>query len=203
MAVNPRAGDERAAPGRSAPFRTGKPGRFVLMGILYAFVAVMLLGYCYMLAMGLGVLGLARLIPLYALTISSLVTIFFTFLKANGSLFGCRDHELITAAAGSDRTVITSRFAVLYLFNFVFSLGCYGGYGSSLHTLCSRSFALDLLGGRNPSGESDSHYSGLHCSGAGGSGFFPLPLQQCGLYSPDAGNGNGHIGVFIPAGGYG
>ncbi len=110
---------------------TGKPGRFVLMGILYAFVAVMLLGYCYMLAMGLGVLGLARLIPLYALTISSLVTIFFTFLKANGSLFGCRDHELITALPVPTWTVITSRFAVLYLFNFVFSLGVMGVMGAA------------------------------------------------------------------------
>ncbi len=111
--------------------RKGKTGRFVLMGILYVFLAVLLLSYCYILAVGLGALGLSRLIPLYALTVSSLVTIFFTFLKANGSLFGCRDHELLTALPVPAWAVISSRFAVLYLFNFVFSLGVMGVMGAA------------------------------------------------------------------------
>ena len=106
--------------------RKEKTGRFVLMGMLYVLLAVMLLGYCYMLAAGLGALGLSRLIPLYALTISSLVTIFFTFLKANGTLFGCRDYELLTALPVPTWVVISSRFAVLYLFNAIFSLGVMG-----------------------------------------------------------------------------
>lgn len=103
--------------------------RFAMMGVLYALLAGFLLWYCYMLAKSLGMIGLARLIPLYALTVSSVMTLFFTFLKANGVLFGCRDYELLAALPVPSGTVIGSRFAVMYLYNMFLSLGVMGAMG--------------------------------------------------------------------------
>ncbi len=103
--------------------------RFWALGVLYVGLAAMLLWYCYMLAAGLGMIGLSRLIPLYAITLGSLVTIFFTFLKANGVLFGCRDYELLTALPVPTVLVISSRFVVMYLFNMALSVGVMAAMG--------------------------------------------------------------------------
>lgn len=109
----------------------GKRGRFVMMGAAYVILAVVLLGYCYLLGAGLGAVGLPGLIPLYAMTVSSLMTLFFTFLKANGMLFGCRDYELLAALPVPTSVVLSSRFAVMYLYNMVFSLGVMAAMGIS------------------------------------------------------------------------
>lgn len=112
--------------------KTGKEKmRYLLMGGLYLFVAAMLLFYCYLLAAGLLAVGLARLIPLYAVTMGGLFTLFFTFLKANGMLFGCRDYELLTALPIPPAVVITSRFAVMYLFNLGLCVGVMAAMGAA------------------------------------------------------------------------
>lgn len=111
--------------------RSGGRLRFLALGALYAGLAAMLLWYCYMLAAGLGMIGLARLIPLYAITLGSVATIFFTFLKANGVLFGCRDYELLTALPVPTVMVISSRFVVMYLFNMALSVGVMAAMGAA------------------------------------------------------------------------
>lgn len=110
---------------------SGKRLRFAGLGILYLAVAALLLWYCYMIAFGLGAVGLARLIPLYAMTLGSLVTVFFTFLKAGGMLFGCRDYDLLAALPVPTGVLIGSRFAVMYLFNTVFSAGVMAAMGAA------------------------------------------------------------------------
>lgn len=103
--------------------------RFAALGGLYVLVAAMMLWYCYIMAAGLAAVGLVRLIPLYAITVAGLATIFFTFLKANGVLFGCRDYELLTALPIRTGVVLSSRFAVMYLLNTLFSLGVMAAMG--------------------------------------------------------------------------
>ena len=112
--------------------KTGKEQmRYLFMGVLYLFVAAVLLFYCYILAAGLSAVGLARLIPLYAVTMGGLFTLFFTFLKANGMLFGCRDYELLTALPIPPAVVITSRFVVMYLFNLGLCVGVMAAMGAA------------------------------------------------------------------------
>ncbi|MCI8401971.1 MAG: hypothetical protein HFI38_07810 [Lachnospiraceae bacterium] len=96
---------------------------FAAMGMVYIFLAALIVWYCYTMAVGLKMVGLARLIPLYAVTMGGLATIFFTFLKANGVLFGCRDYDLLMALPVPVSVTITSRFATMYIFNTVCSLG--------------------------------------------------------------------------------
>lgn len=108
-----------------------RKSRFLFLALAYVLVGVMLLGYCYLLGAGLGTLGLSGLIPMYALTVSGLMTLFFTFLKANGVLFGCRDYELLTALPVPTWAVITSRFLIMYLFNSVFSLAVMAAMGAA------------------------------------------------------------------------
>ena len=52
----------------------------VSMGILGVILAI----YSYMIGYGLGSMGMAEVIPSYALAITSIVTLFFTAIKANG-----------------------------------------------------------------------------------------------------------------------
>ena len=61
----------------------------VSMGILGVILAI----YSYMIGYGLGSMGMAEVIPSYALAITSIVTLFFTAIKANGVLFAYKDYE--------------------------------------------------------------------------------------------------------------
>ena len=71
--------------------------RNIAMGVLYIFLAIVLAGYCFAISYGYSYLGMSYVVPGYALMITSIVILFFTFLKTNGILFSTRDYDMLTA----------------------------------------------------------------------------------------------------------
>ncbi|MCR1839706.1 permease [Murimonas intestini] len=89
----------------------------VSMGILGVILAI----YSYMIGYGLGSMGMAEVIPSYALAITSIVTLFFTAIKANGVLFAYKDYDILMALPVKTSTVIASRFLTMYVLNLIFT----------------------------------------------------------------------------------
>ncbi|QWG30243.1 permease [Bacillus mycoides] len=94
----------------------------ILLTASIALVGVMLMLYCGASAYGLVKLGISEIIPVYALVISSVLTLFFTIFKANGEIFAFKDYDLLMSLPIRVSTVITSRFLYLYLLNTIFSI---------------------------------------------------------------------------------
>ena len=73
-------------------------------------------------AASLARLGMADLIPAYAAAACGIAALFFTLLKTNGFLFGFRDYDLLMSLPVSTESVVASRFLMVYLNNFIYSL---------------------------------------------------------------------------------
>ena len=99
----------------------GRPSKIILMVFVALCVVGVLSGYTVLLATGLAAVGLAEVIPAYALTITSLVSLFFTIFKTNGILFVYKDYDMLMSLPITNVTLITSRFFSLYLMNTLFS----------------------------------------------------------------------------------
>lgn len=81
------------------------------------FVAVMMVVYAFMIAYGLGSIGMASVIPSYAVALTSLIMLFFTAIKANGVLFAYKEYDFVMSLPVKTSTVIASRFLTMYLMN--------------------------------------------------------------------------------------
>ena len=99
----------------------GRPSKIILMVFAALCVVGVLSGYTVLLATGLAAVGLAEVILAYALTITSLVSLFFTIFKTNGILFVYKDYDMLMSLPITNVTLITSRFFSLYLMNTLFS----------------------------------------------------------------------------------
>lgn len=99
-----------------------KKNRMVMLAVSIAIVIIMLAGYCFITAYGLGSIGLAEIIPGYAFTITSLIILFFTIFKASGVLFAFKDYDMLMALPAKTTEVITSRFLLMYGMNLFFSI---------------------------------------------------------------------------------
>ena len=96
--------------------------RYIAMGVLYIFLAIVLAGYCFGISYGYSYLGMSYVVPGYALMITSIVILFFTFLKTNGILFSTRDYDMLTAFPIKTRTIIASKFLSMYINNLAFAV---------------------------------------------------------------------------------
>ena len=67
----------------------------MLVFAAYIFLGLVVAAYSFLVAFGLGAMELSHVIPGYALAITSLITLFFTTIKANGILFAYRDYDLL------------------------------------------------------------------------------------------------------------
>ena len=88
--------------------------RFILVlaaGLLLAGLAVI---YMIGLGMSLTEMGLTDAIPVFAVLLGSIAGIVFTFMKANGTLFGMADYDLVMSLPFPRRTVVASRMAALF-----------------------------------------------------------------------------------------
>lgn len=94
----------------------------ILLSASIALVGVLLMLYCGASAYGLVKLGMSEIIPVYALVISSVLTLFFTIFKANGEIFAFKDYDFLMSLPIRVSTVIASRFLYLYLLNTIFSI---------------------------------------------------------------------------------
>ena len=53
--------------------------RYIAMGVLYIFLAIVLAGYCFGISYGYSYLGMSYVVPGYALMITSIVILFLPF----------------------------------------------------------------------------------------------------------------------------
>ena len=98
--------------------KNGKIAVMVAIGMCIA----MLIGYCSAAAYGYAYLGLLELIPGIAMTVSSVIVLFFTMFKTNGEFFGFRDYDMIMSLPIPISTVVNSRFVNMYLWNTFFTI---------------------------------------------------------------------------------
>lgn len=93
----------------------------MLVFAAYVFLGLVVAAYSFLVAFGLGAMELSHVIPGYALAITSLITLFFTTIKANGILFAYRDYDLLMSLPIKTGTVIASRFLTMYVMNVLFT----------------------------------------------------------------------------------
>ena len=98
-------------------------GRLRVVGAcaLVALVAAVAVGYLWALGCGMVAAGAAGAIPALAALAGSLAVVALVFVKAPGTVFGCRDYDLVAALPVPVRTVVLARTAPLYGFGAVLS----------------------------------------------------------------------------------
>lgn len=98
-------------------------GRARLLGAaaLAVLLAVVAIAYLWALGSGMVAAGVAGAIPALAALAGSLAAVALVFVKAPGTVFGCRDYDLVAALPVSVRTVVVARTAPLYGFGVVLS----------------------------------------------------------------------------------
>ncbi len=104
-------------------------GQLVGKLILYA----MFLGFCLIIALGLGGWGFGKAIPAFCVTALSLMEFVFCLLKTNGFMFAFNDYDMIMALPFSVKKIVASRFLYMYIKNLpwvlIISLPMMVGYG--------------------------------------------------------------------------
>lgn len=94
----------------------------VILAVSIVLLAFMLCCYSFAMSYGLGYMGMAALIPAYALVITAVLSFFFTMLKTNGVLFGFRDYDMLMSLPIKTTTVIASRFFTMYFMNMLITV---------------------------------------------------------------------------------
>ena len=104
-------------------FRGGR-GRARLLGAaaLVVLLAGMAVAYSGVLGGGMVAVGAAEAIPALAALAGSLAAVALVFVKAPGTVFGCRDYDLVAALPVSVRAVVLARTVPLYGFGVALSV---------------------------------------------------------------------------------
>lgn len=76
---------------------------------------LMVLSYIVALCAGLGVLGVAEVIPAYLIAITSFFILFFDIFKIGGVIFCQKGYDMMTALPLADGAIVTSRFLRMYV----------------------------------------------------------------------------------------
>ena len=95
--------------------------RLLGAGALAALLAAVVVAYLWALGSGMVAAGAAGAIPALSALAGSLAAVALVFVKAPGTVFGCRDYDLVAALPVSVRTVVVARTAPLYGFGVVLS----------------------------------------------------------------------------------
>ena len=91
--------------------------------LVIAFIAVLVCGYSFAMAYGYAYIGLADLLPVIMMTVTSILVLATTFFKINGTLYGIKDYDMVMSLPVKKSTVIISRLLFLYFVDFLFVLG--------------------------------------------------------------------------------
>ena len=95
--------------------------RLLGAGALAALLAAVVVAYLWALGSGMVAAGAAGAILALSALAGSLAAVALVFVKAPGTVFGCRDYDLVAALPVSVRTVVLARTAPLYGFGVVLS----------------------------------------------------------------------------------
>lgn len=120
-----------------------KRGQSVTVLIGITLLGIILVGFSSLIGFGYGIMGMAEVIPGFALTMVSLVTLIFSFLKTSGYLFAFQDYDMLMSLPLSVKTIVTGKFLYMYLNNLLFSLAVMLPMGSAYLIY---SFSLSFAG---------------------------------------------------------
>lgn len=85
------------------------------MGFLY----LLLLGYCIVMSIGYGNLGLTNAIPQMCATVVILLEFIFTVIKTNGYLFAFKEYDMVMSLPFRAYEIAGTRFIYMYIKNFL------------------------------------------------------------------------------------
>ena len=88
---------------------------------LAALLAVMAVAYLWALGTGMVAAGAGDAVPAFAALAGSLAAVALVFVKAPGTVFGCRDYDLVASLPVPVHTVVLARTAPLYGFGVALS----------------------------------------------------------------------------------
>ncbi|RKI39585.1 hypothetical protein D7V86_16275 [bacterium D16-51] len=108
-----------------------KRGQSVTVLIGITILGIILVGFSFLVGFGYGIMGMAKVIPGFALTMVSLVTLFFSFVKTSGYLFAFQDYDMLMSLPLSVKTIVAGKFLYMYLNNLLFSLAVMLPMGSA------------------------------------------------------------------------
>lgn len=108
-----------------------KRGQSVTVLIGITILGIILVGFSFLVGFGCGIMGMVKVIPGFALTMVSLVTLFFSFVKTGGYLFAFQDYDMLMSLPLSVKTIVTGKFLYMYLNNLLFSLAVMLPMGSA------------------------------------------------------------------------
>lgn len=94
-----------------------KKKRMMGLGIIWIMLILMVIGYVGALSAGLGMLGMAEIVPMYLYAIASLLMLVLTFFKAGSILFSMKGYEVLVALPVSKTAIVLSRFLSMYVTN--------------------------------------------------------------------------------------
>ena len=108
-------------------------------------VAVIVVGMSFLIGIGYGAMGMLEVLPGLALAAVSMITFFFSMLKANAYLFAFQEYDMLMSLPLSVKTVISSKFIYMYLNDLLFSLGVMIPMGSAYLMWADVSSAAESL----------------------------------------------------------
>ena len=89
----------------------------IAVAVAIGLVLLMIISYCGGVAYSYVYLGMTDLIPSIAIFISSVLTLTFSLFKSNGEFFNFSDYDLVMSLPITVRTIISSRFLNMYIWN--------------------------------------------------------------------------------------
>lgn len=78
-------------------------------------LSFLLVFYSFLIALGLSSQGFADQIPAMAASITSVIVLFFSFLKTNAYMFAFKDYDIIMAMPFEVRTIVAAKFLLMFL----------------------------------------------------------------------------------------
>lgn len=99
-----------------------KKNRAIAMMAVYAIVILMCIMYLLMMSYGLLKIGVPDAIPIALYTLTSIIILCFTFLKASGIIFQMNSYELLVSFPVSGSAIVVSRFFTMYVTNLLLSI---------------------------------------------------------------------------------
>lgn len=93
----------------------------VFMAFAWLIVIVILLIYSALNSYSCVQMGIVHTLPSIMLMVCSLITLFLTFMKSSGVLFGLRDYDMVMSMPVNSSLVVLSRLTMVYIMNLLIS----------------------------------------------------------------------------------
>lgn len=95
----------------------GKKRRYAALSAVWAMLFVLVIAYVGGLVLGLHLLGIGEIVPMYLYTLVSLVMLVLSFFKAGSVLFSMKFYDVMVSLPFSRHAILASRFLSMYVSN--------------------------------------------------------------------------------------